>query len=354
MFYAYTVLQLGRAAADSPFARDRERGVHHAFVRWSHLFVVSAGVSLGFSGVWTAHFVGMAALDLLDCAGHEVEITFDLLMTLVSLAFACTGGVMAVSILLPAFSTRILPDATASAHDTPGEVDSTLLDNGDQLHQPPARRWPWRRAALLTFCTVYFVGSMHYAGLEGMRGSYRPQHHPPMVFASCAVLVAVATVISLGTLRRARPRVLASVSVRVAASCAGATAVMTFHYMSMAGTVFVAAPPRTSSEHGRGSLHLDATQLLAVSLVVGLAQLTLCQHGAEMLSRARSEEVDVLNRRRQEEERVERLITIESSFEFPMVLVTLSKLRAAGRMPLHEDLRDTGALTFLDSPAHAY
>eukprot|EP00306_Pavlova_sp_CCMP459_P014437 CAMPEP_0185208272 /NCGR_PEP_ID=MMETSP1140-20130426/61793_1 /TAXON_ID=298111 /ORGANISM="Pavlova sp., Strain CCMP459" /LENGTH=51 /DNA_ID=CAMNT_0027775989 /DNA_START=37 /DNA_END=189 /DNA_ORIENTATION=+ len=51
MFYAYTVLQLGRAAADSPFARDRERGVHHAFVRWSHLFVVSAGVSLGFSGV---------------------------------------------------------------------------------------------------------------------------------------------------------------------------------------------------------------------------------------------------------------------------------------------------------------
>lgn len=389
------VLTARRAAARAlatarayPLQFLAEMAVSARLRRWSHVFMLSAAISLGMCAVWVAHFVGMDAMLLYDCEGNAVPVGFEPRWTLGSLVVACVGGFLVISMLVSGAMQSVSP-ASVRPTRTSAAVDPRR-PHGDQLTPPihngsgvtaaasdklsqalqasvPSTAKTSARArvawlAMQAGTIVFTAATMHYGGMQGLSGQFRMEHDPLIVALSTALLIVGASVVSVVSLHPSAGKQLDRFDVRVGVSMVGALIVMAFHYSSVLGTQFIrdahadadAAGGQGDASARAGAWQLGPSLLLTISLATIVTQLALCHHASEMIARRSAIEEERRLMRVSQLDACKQLLSIELTFKYPMVLISLSKLRKLGELRTHEHLRESGLLTFLDTPAVAF
>ncbi len=176
-----------------------DRAAAAAAPRVRRRWVAGGSVAMGF-GVWAMHFTGMLALVM------PMPVSYDLLITVVSLAPAVLGGGAALWVV----SAREVGVGRI-------QVGGLLLAAG--------------------------VGGMHYTGMEAMRAAMTMEYVPVLVALSVLVAYTLA-VVALYTrfaLQRAAGRVRSAALVGLLSTVAAATmgcAVAGMHYTAMAAVRF--------------------------------------------------------------------------------------------------------------------
>ena len=143
--------------------------VHLRHVRspcWYVVFVLCAGLALGYSTVWSMHFVGMYALHLVTHdRTFELPITFELFLTVTSAVAAW---------LISALGLHILASRRVEDRD---KMDCTM-------------RLRWLGATALIAAGVCV---MHYMGMRSQSGHFTMTYHLPIVGASALVALVAAS-----------------------------------------------------------------------------------------------------------------------------------------------------------------
>jgi NO-binding membrane sensor protein with MHYT domain/two-component sensor histidine kinase len=211
--------------------------------RRSRWLLLAAGVFASGSGIWTMHFIGMLGFRL------PVEVSYDLWLTLLSLAMAVAGSGLSLVI---------------AAQDPLGT--GKLVGAG-------------------TLIGVAIV-SMHYTGMAAMKMDPPIRYDLPLVALSILIAVA-ASVLALRNARRLRSESLLSAFWQRAGSAVlQGSAIYGMHYTGMAAARF--APDSVSAVHARQLIDPMTLALVlgAASIVFLMAMLLVSAYDALRTSQA--------------------------------------------------------------------
>jgi diguanylate cyclase len=197
------------------------------------------GISLGAIGIWSMHFIGMSSLTLRDDNGDEVQMSFNLGISIISLIvviITTTLGVM-VAANDPMFMK------------TKGEILEMFLQDTSKMSMQEVRQM--KNARLLKLITTknlgfliaggFIAGSgvcvMHFIGMEAMRFQGRITWNIGIVFV--AVLIAVvASTAAFWILFRLLSLFPSRESLRLVSSFIMGVAVCGMHYTGMVAANF--------------------------------------------------------------------------------------------------------------------
>jgi len=276
--------------------------VHLKHVRsqfWYAIFVLCAGMALGYSTVWSMHFVGMYALHLVTAdSRYEVPITFDVLFTVTSAVAAW---------LISALGLHILAGRSA---DDRGKLDRVMLV-----------RWLGSSALIATGVCV-----MHYMGMASQSGYFRMEYWLPVVVASAIVALVAASAGLIILLFFP-----SSLLVRLLSSLVISVAVNGMHYTGMASAQYVVS----------STFHIvipwDATINLSAMAIAGFALLlnqVLYIVGIQYETLRKDIEDDVARQLEYSKQLKLSPFLLEAALQprHAMVLVRLSDFRAQGRL----------------------
>ena len=215
---------------------------------WYVAFVLGAGLALGYSTVWSMHFVGMRALQLETPDGaHQLDILFEPYLT-VSSAIAAW--------LISALGLHLLAGRRVE--------DRALLDRIMVVR--------WLAASFLIAAGVCI---MHYMGMRSQSGFFRMQYNGLIVAASAAVALLAASAGLLILLFF--PDAL---WVRLLSSLVISLAVNGMHYTGMASATYTSSPRLESATLWRGEhstpLDLSALAIAAASFLINQVLYSIC------------------------------------------------------------------------------
>eukprot|EP00928_Gymnodinium_smaydae_P020245 TRINITY_DN17825_c0_g4_i1.p1 TRINITY_DN17825_c0_g4~~TRINITY_DN17825_c0_g4_i1.p1 ORF type:complete len:678 (+),score=185.26 TRINITY_DN17825_c0_g4_i1:177-2210(+) len=246
--------------------------------QWAYwLFVTSAGISLGGSSIWTMHFVGMQALELVTCAGTPVAKVFNGALSGISLVAAMFCTTVAMHLVMPTY----LLGESAQKNKKPGEKKK---DNKIRLRicgkTIPIEKFNIPRFIVSSIFLTIAACIMHYMGMVAQYGPYIMTYDPVIITISAIIALVAATAGLFIVVQIAAIGDLGSMGLRLASSALIGLAVNGMHYTGMqAATYTYTGSVEDAFTHGFGdNFQVNSLMVVIISLSVDVFQLSMCQH----------------------------------------------------------------------------
>jgi NO-binding membrane sensor protein with MHYT domain len=221
------------------------------------LFIILGAISLGYSGIWSMHYIGMQALQI-----DGVTFSFDVGVTLLSLVF---------SIIFPSLGYTL-----AASKSPPHRMAVIQLKD---ILTVLIRGLSWQ-LMLGGLITGLGVATMHYIGMFSMKMNAAVSWNPGIVVASILIAVTVATVGLLLVFHLNTP------FFRLVAAFVMAGAVCGMHYTGMAAARYYPTPNVMSYWSFGGNIAgSDFVPVVITSLLISLIFVNTTYNNMQILAR---------------------------------------------------------------------
>eukprot|EP00238_Polyblepharides_amylifera_P013737 CAMPEP_0196598396 /NCGR_PEP_ID=MMETSP1081-20130531/94297_1 /TAXON_ID=36882 /ORGANISM="Pyramimonas amylifera, Strain CCMP720" /LENGTH=768 /DNA_ID=CAMNT_0041924087 /DNA_START=182 /DNA_END=2488 /DNA_ORIENTATION=+ len=280
---------------------------HPKFKSWFFFFIFSSGVSIGFTCIWTMHFVGMQALTLSTCNGSDLIIYFNVLLTVASLLAVILISSLCIYLALPVGDQLKEPKYIPSETNTRKKTKRARSESFNQRYAEKKRKeagpkfWvlPIKyqgkpvqvikidivRFTAATMTMMLGVCVMHYMGMLAQDGPYTMKFDGLRVFESVLIAFVASGAGLFIVVQIAYQEKTSSLGLRLLASFIIGLAVNSMHYVGMTAATYTYTGDMSKSlMYTLGpTMNVPPAWICLVAMVSGVIMLLLSQHYSDLL-----------------------------------------------------------------------